>query len=46
MIEVDDYEHYVKVQSEAALRNLATRYAYDAHDDAHVSLRRHTAAVA
>ncbi len=44
--EVDDYEHYVKVQSEAALRNLATSYAYDAHDDAHVSLRGHTRAVA
>jgi regulator of protease activity HflC (stomatin/prohibitin superfamily) len=46
IFEVDDYEHYVKVQSEAALRNLATSYAYDAHDDAHVSLRGHTAAVA
>jgi ribosomal protein S15P/S13E len=43
---VDDYEHYVKVQSEAALRNLATRYTYDAHDDAQMSLRGHTAAVA
>ena len=46
VFEVDDYEHYVKVQSEAALRNLATSYAYDAHDDQHVSLRGHTAAVA
>lgn len=46
VFEVDDYEHYVKVQSEAALRNLATSYAYDAHDDAHVSLRGHTNAVA
>jgi len=46
VFEVDDYEHYVKVQSEAALRNLATSYAYDAHDDSHVSLRGHTAAVA
>src|SRR4029450_8912719 len=44
--EVDDYEHYVKVQSEAALRNLATSYAYDAHDDKIVSLRGHTTAVA
>jgi regulator of protease activity HflC (stomatin/prohibitin superfamily) len=44
--EVDDYEHYVHVQSEAALRNLATRYPYDAHDDAQVSLRGNTAAVA
>ena len=46
IFEVDDYEHYVKVQSEAALRNLATSYAYDAHDDQHISLRGHTAAVA
>jgi regulator of protease activity HflC (stomatin/prohibitin superfamily) len=46
IFEVDDYEHYVKVQSEAALRNLATSYAYDAHDDQHVSLRGHTNAVA
>ena len=44
--EVDDYEHYVHVQSEAALRNLATRYPYDSHDDAQVSLRGNTAAVA
>jgi regulator of protease activity HflC (stomatin/prohibitin superfamily) len=46
VFEVDDYEHYVKVQSEAALRNLATSYAYDAHDDQHISLRGHTSAVA
>ena len=46
VFEVDDFEHYVKVQSEAALRNLATSYAYDAHDDQHISLRGHTAAVA
>jgi regulator of protease activity HflC (stomatin/prohibitin superfamily) len=46
IFEVDDYEHYVKVQSESALRNLATSYAYDAHDDQHVSLRGHTSAVA
>jgi hypothetical protein len=44
--EVDDYEHYVHVQSEAALRNLATRYPYDAHQDDQVSLRGNTAAVA
>jgi regulator of protease activity HflC (stomatin/prohibitin superfamily) len=34
------------VQTEAALRNLATSYTYDAHDDAQISLRGHTAAVA
>lgn len=46
VFEVDDYENYVRVQTEAALRNLATRYPYDAHDDAHTSLRGHTATVA
>ena len=43
---VDDYAQFVHVQSEAALRNLATRYPYDAHDDALVSLRGHTATIA
>ncbi len=36
---VDDYEHFVHVQSEAALRNLATRYPYDSHGDGLMSLR-------
>jgi regulator of protease activity HflC (stomatin/prohibitin superfamily) len=44
--EVDDYENYVKVQSEAAVRSLATRYPYDAHEDNQTSLRGSTAAVA
>ena len=44
--EVDNYENYVRVQSEAAVRNLATSYSYDAHDDAVLSLRGSTAAVA
>ena len=46
VFEVDDYEHYVRVQAEAALRNLATSYPYDAHDDQQTSLRGHTAVVA
>jgi regulator of protease activity HflC (stomatin/prohibitin superfamily) len=44
--EVDHYEDYVHVQSEAALRNLATAYPYDAHDESQTSLRGHTAIVA
>src|SRR5918997_1500847 len=36
---VDDYENFVHVQSEAAVRTLATSYPYDSHEDAHVSLR-------
>jgi regulator of protease activity HflC (stomatin/prohibitin superfamily) len=46
LFEVDDYNNYVHVQSEAALRNLATSYPYDVHDDQHTSLRGHTATVA
>lgn len=44
--EVDNYEHYVNVQSEAALRNLATAYAYDAHEADQISLRGNTEMVA
>jgi regulator of protease activity HflC (stomatin/prohibitin superfamily) len=46
VFEVDDYNNYVKVQTEAALRNLATSYTYDTHDDTQMSLRGHTVAVA
>jgi hypothetical protein len=46
VFEVDDYENYVKVQTEAAVRNLATRYPYDAHEEGHVSLRGSTVDVA
>ena len=44
--EVDDYQNYVRVQSEAALRNAATRYPYDAHEEHVVSLRGNTPIVA
>jgi len=43
---VADYQDYVKVQSESALRSLATHYSYDAHDEGHVSLRSHIEVVA
>jgi regulator of protease activity HflC (stomatin/prohibitin superfamily) len=46
LFEVDDYENYVHVQSEAALRNLATRYPYDAHVEGELSLRGNTAEIA
>jgi len=36
---VDDYQNFVHVQSEAAVRNLATTYPYDSHEDGNVSLR-------
>jgi regulator of protease activity HflC (stomatin/prohibitin superfamily) len=43
--QVDNYVKYVQVQSEAALRNLATSYPYDAHDEKE-SLRGSTAVIA
>ena len=46
VFEVDDYQNFVKVQTEAAVRNLATSYKYDAHEDDQMSLRGNTAAVA
>jgi regulator of protease activity HflC (stomatin/prohibitin superfamily) len=46
LFEVDNYENYVHVQSESALRNMATSYPYDAHDDEKLSLRGHTATIA
>jgi regulator of protease activity HflC (stomatin/prohibitin superfamily) len=36
---VDDYEHFVHVQSESAVRVLATTFPYDAHDEGQTSLR-------
>jgi len=44
--EVDSYENYVHVQTEAAVRNMATSYPYDAHDDKQISMRGHTAQIA
>ena len=40
--QVDHYEQFVMIQSESAVRNLATQYAYDSHDDDTVSLRGST----
>jgi regulator of protease activity HflC (stomatin/prohibitin superfamily) len=46
MFEVENYEHYVKVQSEAAVRNLASQYPYDAYVEGQKSLRANTSEVA
>lgn len=43
---VDSYDNYVHVQSEAAVRNMATAYPYDSHEEHEISLRGHTAVVA
>ena len=45
MFEVDDYVNYVHVQSEAAVRNLATDYPYDAHGHGDVALSSHTSQI-
>jgi regulator of protease activity HflC (stomatin/prohibitin superfamily) len=42
---VDDYESFVHIQSEAALRSMATSYPYDQHEDGQISLRSHSAEI-
>jgi len=46
LFEVDDYENFVHVQAESALRNLATSHPYDAHGDEEISLRSNMTEVA
>ena len=56
LFEVDDYEDFVRVQSEAALRNMATQYPYDSHEEREgqagvidtdvIALRSHTVEIA
>lgn len=41
VFQVDDYENYVHIQSESALRQMAQSYPYDSHDDGKPSLRSH-----
>ena len=38
---VDDYESFVQIQSESALRAMATSYPYDQHEEGQLSLRSH-----
>lgn len=38
---VDDYESFVQIQSEAAIRAMATSYPYDQHEEGDISLRSH-----
>lgn len=38
---VDDYEGFVHIQSESALRAMATSYPYDQHEDGQIALRSH-----
>lgn len=43
--DVDDYEHYVAVQSESAVRHLASSYAYDHGHEEELTLRASTESV-
>jgi len=36
---VDDYEHFMHMQTESAVRILATSFPYDAHEEGEISLR-------
>lgn len=42
IFDVDDYENYVKIQSESAIRHLASSYAYDHGEDNEITLRSST----
>jgi len=42
---VDDYESFVHIQSESALRAMATSYPYDQHEEGQLALRSHAAEI-
>ena len=42
---VDDYESFVHIQSEAALRSMATSYPYDQHEEGQLALRSHASEI-
>ena len=46
LFQVEDYSDFVHVQSESALRNLATSHPYDQHVEGELSLRSHTTEIA
>ena len=46
LFHVDNYDNFVHVQSESALRGMALSYPYDAHSEGEISLRSHTAEIA
>jgi regulator of protease activity HflC (stomatin/prohibitin superfamily) len=41
LFQVNDYEDFVHIQSESALRQMAQSFPYDSHDSGGVSLRSH-----
>ncbi len=46
VFDVDNYESYVSIQSEAALRNMATSYPYDVFEEGEIALRSHPQLIA
>ncbi|MBA4547936.1 SPFH domain-containing protein [Thermoactinomyces intermedius] len=42
LLDVEDFDSFVAVQSETAIRAIASRYPYDRQDDAEISLRTAT----
>lgn len=46
LFEVDDYEEFVNIQSESALRNLSTTYPYEPHEGEGIALRSHPVDIA
>jgi len=46
LFEVDDYEEFVQIQSESALRNLSTTYPYEPHEGEGTALRSHPGEIA
>lgn len=46
IFEVDDFEEFVTIQSESALRNLSTTYPYELHEGEGVALRSHPSEIA
>lgn len=46
LFEVDDYEEFVQIQSESALRNLSTTFPYEPHEGEGTALRSHPGEIA
>ncbi|MCH7893425.1 MAG: SPFH domain-containing protein [Proteobacteria bacterium] len=46
IFEVDDYQEFVHIQTESALRNLSTTYPYEPHEGEGTALRSHPAIIA
>ena len=46
LFEVDDYEEFVQIQSESALRNLSTTYPYEPHEGEGLALRANPVEIA